>query len=60
VSGARVDGERVPDSDDVLATLQIGFSTILGRRVLLSLSGDFRLSGDVPDFRLSASLPIRF
>ena len=60
VSGARVDGERVPDSDEVLATLQIGFSTILGRRVLLSLSGDFRLSGDVPDFRLSASLPIRF
>lgn len=60
VGGASVDGERVPDSDDVLATLQIGFSFIVTRRALLSLSGDFRLSGDVPDFRLSASLPIRF
>lgn len=56
----RIGGERVPDSDTVISTLQIGFSNILTRRVLLTLSGDFRLSGDVPDFRLSASLPIRF
>ena len=60
VQATRLDGERVPDSDTVINTLQIGFSNILTRRVLLTLSGDFRLSGDVPDFRLSASLPIRF
>ena len=60
VRATRLDGERVPDSDTVISTLQIGFSNILTRRVLLTLSGDFRLSGDVPDFRLNASLPIRF
>lgn len=60
VEATRVDGARVPDSDTVISTLQVGFSNILARRVLLTLSGDFRLSGDVPDFRLSASLPIRF
>ena len=60
VRATRLDGERVPDSDTVNSTLQIGFSNILTRRVPLTLSGDFRLSGDVPDFRLSASLPVRF
>ena len=60
VQATRLDGERVADSDTVISTLQIGFSNILTRRVLLTLSGEFRLSGDVPDFRLNASLPIRF
>ena len=60
VQATRLDGERVPDSDTVINMLQIGFSNILTRRVLLTLSGEFRLSGDVPDFRLSASLPVRF
>jgi hypothetical protein len=60
VRATRLDGERVPESDTVLGTLQIGFGTILTRRVLLNVSGDFRVTGDVPNFRLSATLPIRF
>lgn len=60
VRATRLDGERVPESDTVLGTLQIGFGTILTRRVLLNVSADFRVTGDVPNFRLSATLPIRF
>jgi len=60
VHRTRLNGEPVPDSDTVLGTLQIGFATVLSRRIILNLSGDFRVTGDVPDFRLSASLPIRF
>lgn len=60
VRALRVDGERVPDSDTVLGTLQIAFGRIVGRGVMLNLAGDFRVTGEVPNFRLSASLPIRF
>ena len=60
VRAARLDGERVPDSDTTLGTLQVGFGRIVGRGTLLNLAGDFRVTGNVPNFRLSASLPIRF
>jgi len=60
VRATRLDGQRIPESDTVLGTLQIGFGTILTRRVLLNISGDFRVTGDVPNFRLSATLPVRF
>jgi hypothetical protein len=60
VRRTRLNGEPVPDSDTTLGTLQIGFATLLTRRMILNLSGDFRVTGDVPDFRLTASLPIRF
>jgi len=60
VRATRLDGKRVADSDTVLGTLQIGFGTILSRSVMLNVSGDFRVTGNVPNFRLNASLPIRF
>jgi hypothetical protein len=60
VRATRLDGQRIPESDTVLGTLQIGFGTIVTRRVLLNVSGDFRVTGNVPNFRLSATLPIRF
>lgn len=60
VRAARVDGERVPESDTVLGMLQVGVGTILTRRAMLNLSADLRVTGDVPNFRLNASLPIRF
>lgn len=60
VRAARLDGERVPESDTVLGTLQVGFGTILTRSTMLNLSGEFRVTGNVPNFRLNASLPIRF
>jgi hypothetical protein len=45
VGATRLDGERVPDSDTVLGSLQIGFGAVLSRSVLLNLSGDFRVTG---------------
>lgn len=60
VSATRLNGQRVPESDTVAGTLQIGFGTILTRGMILNVSGDFRVTGNVPDFRLTATLPIRF
>lgn len=60
VRETRLNDEPVPDSDTVLGTFQVGFATVLSRSVMLNLSADLRVTGDVPDFRLSASLPIRF
>lgn len=60
VGTARLDGERIPDSDTVLGTFQLGFGTVLSRRVLLNVSGEMRLTGAVPDFRLGVTLPVRF
>jgi hypothetical protein len=60
VSAARANGERVPDSDAVLGTFQLGFGTLLTRRLMLNVSGEFRTAGPVPNFRLVLGLPIRF
>ena len=60
VAAARVDGQRVPDSDTVLGTLELGFGTVLSRSVMLNAGGEFRVSGQVPNFRLVLGLPIRF
>jgi len=60
VDDARRNGQPVPDSDTVLGTFQVGFGVVLSRSVLLNVSGDFRVTGDVPDFRLTVSLPMRF
>lgn len=57
---AQIDGQRVPDSDTVLGTLQVGFGTLLSRSVMLNLGGEFRFSGPVPNFRLTVGLPFRF
>lgn len=60
VAASRVDGQRVPDSDTVLGTFELGFATVLSRRVMLNIGGEFRVSGPVPNFRLAFGLPIRF
>jgi hypothetical protein len=60
VSASRIGGESVPGSDTVLGTLQMGFGTVLTRNLMLNFSGEFRVSGNVPDFRLTATLPYRF
>lgn len=56
----RLNGQAVPDSDTVFATLQIGVGTVLSRNVLLNVAGDIRVTGNVPNFRLTVSVPIRF
>ena len=60
VSAARVNGERLSGSDSVLGTFQLGFGTMLTRSLMLNVSGEFRSSGPVPNFRLILGLPIRF
>jgi hypothetical protein len=57
---ARLDGQRVQESDTVLGTLQLGVGTILTRRLMLNLSADLRVTGEVPNLRLNATLPMRF
>lgn len=56
----RVDGQALADSDTVVGTLQLGVGTVLSRSVLLNVSGEFRVAGNAPNFRLVVSLPIRF
>ncbi len=56
----RIGGQEVLDSDMVSGTLQIGLGTILTRRTLLNVTGDFRVTGNVPNFRLSFSFPTRY
>ncbi len=60
VGTARIDGERVPDSDTVLGTFALGFGKVLARRVLLNISSELRVTGAVPDLRLAITLPVRF
>lgn len=59
-AASRVNGERVADSDSLLGTLKLGFGTVLSRSGMLNVSGEFRVSGNVPNLRLVLGLPIRF
>lgn len=49
-----------PHSDPILSSVDLGFTTILWQRTLLNVTGQFGLTGDVPDFRLITSVPVRF
>jgi hypothetical protein len=49
-----------PRPDDVLASVDIGFNTLLWQRTFINVTGQFGLTGDIPDFRLITSVPIRF
>ncbi len=50
----------VPNSDRVLSSVDVGFSTIVWNRTLLNITAQFGITGHVPDFRLITSLPVRF
>jgi hypothetical protein len=50
----------VPGSDRIVSSVDVGFTTILWKRTLLNVTGQFGLTGHVPDFRLIASIPVRF
>jgi hypothetical protein len=49
-----------PEPDDVLASVDLGFNTILWHNTFLDVTGQFGLTGDIPDFRLITSVPVRF
>jgi Putative MetA-pathway of phenol degradation len=56
----KFDGDTINGSDQVIGTLSLGAATILGRNVLLSITGEIGLTDDAPDYAIGASLPIRF
>lgn len=57
---SRFNGQALADSDATLGTLQLGIGTVVTRNMMLNLSADIRVEGNVPNYRLTASLPIRF
>jgi hypothetical protein len=46
--------------DDVVASVDFGFNTLLWSRTFLSTTAQFGLTGDTPDFRLITTVPVRF
>ena len=56
----KLDGDTINGSDQVIGTFSMGAATILGRNVLLSITGEIGLTDDAPDYAIGASLPIRF
>jgi hypothetical protein len=50
----------INDSDQVQSNLVFGASSILGRNVLLDVSGGVGLTSDAPDYFVEVALPIRF
>lgn len=53
-------GNEIPGSDQTLASLIFGTSTLLAPGTLLNVSAGIGLTEDSDDFTLSVSLPIRF
>jgi hypothetical protein len=60
VGEAEFAGNKIPGSDQVAASLFIGASSVLGRRLLLDVSAGIGLTEDAPDYSITVSLPIRF
>jgi hypothetical protein len=56
----KIDGDKINGSDQVIGTFNVGAATILGRNMLLSVTGEIGLTDDAPDYAIGASLPIRF
>lgn len=53
-------GTKVPGSEAVAATLQIGLGMLLTRSSLLDVQVGIGVTPDAPDFTITAALPIRF
>ena len=49
-----------PQPDDILASVDLGFNTVLWHQTFLNVTSQFGLTGDVPDFWLITSVPVRF
>jgi hypothetical protein len=50
----------VRNSDNVLSSVDIGFNTLIWQQTFLNVTGQFGLTGDIPDFRIITSVPIIF
>jgi hypothetical protein len=60
VERTAVAGRRVPGSDQVVSTLEVGIGSVLSPRIFLDVFAGIGLTTDSPDFRVGVSLPIRF
>jgi hypothetical protein len=60
IDETRIGGSRVPGSDAFASTFTAGASVVLGRRLLLDVSGGIGLTDDSPDYSLRVALPFRF
>jgi hypothetical protein len=56
----KLEGRIINDSDEVQGLMIIGASSILGRNILLDVSGGIGLTSDAPDYFVRVALPIRF
>jgi hypothetical protein len=57
---AQINGESLPGSDQLAATLDLGIATILRRNTLLDTTLSIGLTEDATDFGLAVNLPVRF
>lgn len=60
VGDAEFDGDQLDGTDQMVATLNVGASSVLGRGLLLDASAEVGLTDDAPDYSARISLPIRF
>lgn len=56
----RIDGVKIPGSDDPLAMFEFGGAVVLGPSTALDVLLGAGLTGNAPDFRLSVAVPFRF
>lgn len=57
---ARLNGLALPGSEATVGLFELGVSTLLSPRTLLSVQTGIGLTQDAPDFQLRISLPFRF
>lgn len=57
---SKIDGEKVPGSDDVAASLRIGASSILNAGAVLDVDVSLGLTEAAPDYVFGIALPVRF
>lgn len=60
VQDSKLNGRKQKGSDQVASVLNLGFSSILARNVLLQMVVGVGLTDDAPDYSVGLSLPIRF
>lgn len=59
IGKTELDGREIPDTDQVSSLLNIGASTIIAPRTLLTVNLGVGLTDDAPEYVLSLSVPIR-
>jgi hypothetical protein len=60
VQDSKLNGKKQKGSDQVASVINLGFSSSLGRNVLLQMVAGVGLTDDAPDYSVELSLPIRF